>query len=329
MYFKLKYAFVVFFTIILGINTIPNIYAEDLDLFTDSDVYSDGQPLFVYGKALSNENLILRIFAPDGTIAKFDQVIVDNEGAYNHILLTWPQNSTSFPYGTYTVEAISTTQNGASRSVDVKFTSSSELIQVPIERRVTTLVFAPETAAIDQSFRIFVQITSDGLLVGGDPNELLGTSHVHHPSGHVQSLSTSFSTLHQGLYYIDFKPQNKGTYVFHFVTFSKGTVSHGSAATLVLSQDISGVAEQVIKLNTILDETSDELNKLKSEIEGFGDTLERASENIDTSVTSVSTSVTNIEEASVQLNSLFFPIVASIGIIVALQIAIFARRRSL
>jgi len=117
--------------------------------------------------------------------------------------------------------------------------------------------------------------------------------------------------------------------LFHIVTFSKGTISHGSAATLVLSQDISGVAEQVIKLNRILDETSDELNKLKTEIEGFGATLERASENIDTSVTSVSTSVTNIEEASVQLNSLFFPIVASIGIIVALQIAILARRRQL
>jgi len=94
-----------------------------------------------------------------------------------------------------------------------------------------------------------------------------------------------------------------------------------------LSQDISGVAEQIVKLNSILDETSGELDRLKSEIEGFGSTLESASENIDSSVTSISSSVNNIEEASVQLNSLFFPIVASIGIIVALQIAIFARRR--
>jgi hypothetical protein len=44
-------------------------------------------------------------------------------------------------------------------------------------------------------------------------------------------------------------------------------------------------------------------------------------------VASVSTSVLNIEEASSQLNSLLFPIVASIGIIVALQVAILARRR--
>ena len=317
----------IIFFVILGMNIPSNVFAEQLEIFTDNDVYSDGQPLFVYGEALSNENLIIRLFAPDGTIAKFDQVIVNSEGAYNHVLLTWPETSTTFPYGTYTVEAISTTQNGLSRSIDVKFTSSSELVEVPVERRVITQVFAPETAAVNQSFRVFVQATSDGLLIGGDPDELLGTSHVHLPSGQVLSLSQSFKTLHQGLYFIDYTPQTKGTYVFHVVTFSKGTISHGSAATLVLSQDISGVAEQVIKLNSILDDTSNELDKLKTEIEGFGSTLEQASKNIDTSVTSVSTSVSNIEEASVQLNSLFFPIVASIGIIVALQIAILARRR--
>ncbi|MFB5638510.1 MAG: methyl-accepting chemotaxis protein, partial [Nitrosarchaeum sp.] len=82
-----------------------------------------------------------------------------------------------------------------------------------------------------------------------------------------------------------------------------------------------------IKLNSILNETSSELTTLKSEIGGFGATLNSASGNIDTSVNSISNSVFNIEEASSQLNSLFFPIVASIGIIVALQIAILARRR--
>ena len=41
----------------------------------------------------------------------------------------------------------------------------------------------------------------------------------------------------------------------------------------------------------------------------------------------ISSSVNSIEEASSQLNSLLFPIIASIGIIVALQITIIARRR--
>ena len=36
---------------------------------------------------------------------------------------------------------------------------------------------------------------------------------------------------------------------------------------MFLSQDIGGISEQIIRLNTILDETSAELDILKSEIE--------------------------------------------------------------
>jgi hypothetical protein len=301
--------------------------AEELSLFTNSKVYTEEQPLFVYGNAIPGENLIIRLFAPDGSITKFDQITINSEGTFNHVLLTWPKASTSFPYGTYTIEAISTQQDGFSQRIDLKFTSTSELIDVPVERQVNTLVFAPETAAVNLSLRVFVQTTSDGLLIGENPDNLLETTHVHLPTGEVESLSTSFQTLHQGLYYVDYTPRLLGTYVFHVVTFHQGTVSHGSAATTIMSQDIRGISEQIIKLNSILDETSGELDRLKTEIDDFGSTLEKSSGNIDSSVTSMSTSVTNIEEASIQLNSLFFPIVASIGIIVALQIVIIARRR--
>ncbi len=311
--------------IIVGI--VPTVHAEQLELFTNRAAYTDGEPLFVYGKAISNENLIIRLFAPDGTIAIFEQIIVDSDGAFNFALLTWPEASTNFPYGTYQIEAISTTQNGLSKTIDIKFTSTSEFVQVPVERKVTTSVFAPEIAAINKPFRVFVQTTSDGLLIPGDPNELLSTSHVHLPSDQVVSFSQSFETLHEGLYFIDFTPTQKGTYVFHMVTFSQGTISHGSAATTVLSQDIGGVAEQIIELNEVLDKTAAELDTLTSEIEDFGSTLESASSNIDASVTAITTSVESIDESSGQLNALLFPIVASVGIIVALQIAIFARKR--
>lgn len=305
----------------------PSSFSETLELFSSSEVYAEGQPLFVYGKGLPNENLIIRLFAPDETIAKFDQITTDSEGSFNHLLTTWPESSTSFPFGTYTIEIISTEQQGISQRLDVKFTSTTELIDVPVERHVNTLVFAPETAAVNQQMRVFVQTTSDGLLIGGDPSKLLETTHVHLPSGKVQTLTNAFSTLHQGLYYTDYIPTEEGTYVFHVVAFSQGTISHGSVATIVMSQDIQGISNQIIELNSVLSETSSELDILKSEIEGFGSTLESASTNIEKSTTSISSSVTNIEEASSQLNSLFFPIVASIGIIVALQIAILARRR--
>ena len=300
---------------------------SDLETATNSNVFSEDQPLFVYGKGLPNENLIIRLFAPDETIARFDQVTTNPDGSFNHNLITWPTSSSSTPFGTYTVEVISTEQSGVSQKIDVKFLETTDTVDVPVERQVNTLVFAPETAAVNNSLRVFVQTTSDGLLIGNDPSKMLETTHVHLPSGKVETLSDSFTTLHQGLYFVDYIPKEEGTFVFHVVAFSQGTISQASAATLVQSQDISGISDQIIKLNTVLDETSRELDILKSEVREFGSTLGNASQNIDTSVTSVSNSVLNIEEASSQLNSLLFPVVASIGVIVALQVAILARRR--
>ncbi|QLH07595.1 methyl-accepting chemotaxis protein [Nitrosopumilus ureiphilus] len=313
--------------ILLLFVNFPNSFSEELELFTNSKVYAPAHTLQVYGKGLPEENLIIRIFAPDESIAKFDQITTLSDGSFNYGLLTWPQPSTNFPYGTYTVEVISTEQNGVSQKIDVKFSSTTELLDVPVERIVNTLVFAPETAAINHPIRVFVQTTSDGLLIGNEPSKLLGTTHVHLPSGISVPLSNSFKTLHQGLYFVDYVPREEGTHVFHVVAFSQGTTSHGSAATNVLSQDLGGISDQIITLNSILGETSEELNVLKSEIEGFDTTLGRASVQIDENIGTISTSVKFISEASSQLNALMLPIIASIGLIVALQVAILTRRR--
>ncbi len=318
---------ILFLTVIfLLFVSVPNSFAE-LDLSTNSKVYSPEHTLQVFGNGLPEENLILRLFAPDETIAKFDQITTNPDGSFNYGLLIWPQPSTNFPYGTYTVEVISTEQNGLSQKIDVKFSATTELLDIPVERQVNTLVFAPETAAISHPIRVFVQITSDGLLIGNNPVELLGTTHVHLPSGISVPLTNSFKTLHQGLYFVDYTPIEEGTHVFHVVAFSQGTTSHGSAATTVLSQDLGGISKQIITLNSILDETSGELNILKSEIAGFDATLERASNQIDDNLGDITDSVKFISEASNQLNALMLPIIASIGLIVALQIAILARRR--
>ena len=322
MKFQILFSAIIFILIV----SIPNSFAE-LNLSTNSKVYSPEHNLQVYGKGLPEENLIIRLFAPDETIAKFDQITTNPDGSFNYNLLTWPQPSTNFPYGTYTVEIISTEQNGLSEKIDVKFSSTTDLVDIPIERNVNTLVFAPETTAIGHPIRVFVQITSDGLLIGNDPAELLATTHVHLPSGISVPLTNSFKTLHQGLYYVDYTPIEEGTHVFHVVAFSQGTTSHGSAATTVLSQDLGGISEQIITLNSILDETSSELDVLKSEIAGFDTTLEHASNQIDENIGDITDSVKFISEASNQLNALMLPIIASIGLIVALQIAILARRR--
>jgi len=308
------------------------VFAEGLQVYTNQQIYSTQHPLLVYGTGPENSPLILRLFAPDGTIAEFEQIITNTDGSFSHKMLDWPSSSTKYPFGTYTIEAI--TNTGENQKIDIKFASSTELELIPIERKITTQVFAPEMAAADRPFRVFVQVTSDGLLVSGDAKKVLSSSHIHSPDGKVQSLAMSMEMLHEGLYFVEYTPRAEGTYIFHMVAFSQGTQSHGSAATLVLGQDIAGISRQVATLNDVLTTASDELGVLQTDIHGFGSTLEDASTTlrdsvttIDASVSSMSSAVDNIEEASLQVNSLLFPIMGAIAVILALQISIIARRR--
>jgi len=298
-----------------------------LDVYTNQLVFAPGEPIFVHGKATPKEPIIIRLFTPDDTIAEFEQLMTSEDGSFHHFLMEWGNPTTNLPFGTYILEVISNQQGGISKTIEVKFSSTSEFVQVPIERNVNTIVFAPETAAVGRDFRVFVQTSSDGLLIGNDPNQILGTSHVHLPNGQVENLENDLKILHQGLYYVDYLPAIEGIYVFHMVTFDEGNISHGSGATNVLTQDISGISAQILELNQILDETKTELANLKDETSTFGQSLSDASSNLDESVVLISDSVGNIEEGSSQLNALLFPVVASIAIILALQIVIIARRR--
>ena len=298
-----------------------------LDIYTNQLVFAPGEPIFIHGQATPKEPIIIRLFTPDDTIAEFEQIMTGDDGSFHHFLMEWDKPTTNLPFGTYILEVISNQKGGISKRIEVKFTNISEYVQVSIERTVNTIVFAPETAAVSRDFRVFVQTSSDGLLIGSDPNQILGTSHVHLPNGQVENLEDDLKILHQGLYYVDYLPALEGIYVFHMVTFDEGNISHGSGATNVLTQDISGISAQILELNQILDETKTELTNLKQETSTFGSSLSDASSNLDNSVVLISDSVGNIEEGSSQLNALLFPVVASIAIILALQIVIIARRR--
>jgi len=328
---QLKSLFLVIIALLIGISS-PDIFAERIELNTNQIVYSPQHPLFIYGNGPSNQPLVVRLFAPDGTTANFEQVMTKQDGTFSTTLLKWQQPTTDIPYGTYVVEVV--TQSGISEKLNIKFAPSTELVTIPIERTVQVTVFAPEIAASDRPFRVFVQVSSDGHLVHEKVKILLAASHVHTPSDSVRSLTQELEQLHEGLYFAEYKPIQEGTYVFHMVANHQGTISHGSAATLVLGQDLAGLSQEIVSLNQVLTTASTELDTLQTDIHGFGTTLESASDKInsgvskiDTSVSSMSSAVTNIEEASLQVNSLLFPIVGSIAVIVALQITILARRR--
>ena len=123
------------------------MFAEELIAFTNHQIYTTQHPLLVYGTGPANAPLVLRLFAPAGTIAEFEQITTGPDGSFSYKMLDWPTSSTQYPYGTYTIEAVA--NDGSRKQLDIKFASSTELELVPIERKITTEVFAPEMAAAD------------------------------------------------------------------------------------------------------------------------------------------------------------------------------------
>ena len=65
---------------VLIVFTLPQAFADDLIMFTNQQIYTEQHPLFVYGDAPPGQPLIVRLFAPDGSIAEFQQVTTNNDG---------------------------------------------------------------------------------------------------------------------------------------------------------------------------------------------------------------------------------------------------------
>ena len=109
---------------ILIIVSSPQVFAEGLTAYTNQQIYSTQHPLLVYGTGPANAPLVLRLFAPAGTIAEFEQIITNSDGSFSYKMLDWPTSSTKFPFGTYTVEAISSTTE-ENHKIDIKFAAST------------------------------------------------------------------------------------------------------------------------------------------------------------------------------------------------------------
>ena len=104
----MKFLIFVILSLLITVSS-PQVFAGELVVYTNQQIYSTQHPLLVYGTGPENSPLILRLFAPDGTIAEFEQIITNHDGSFSYKMLDWPSSSTKYPFGTYTVEAITNT----------------------------------------------------------------------------------------------------------------------------------------------------------------------------------------------------------------------------
>jgi len=84
--------FLIFVLGILITISLPQVFAQDLQMYTNQQIYSTQHPLLVYGNAPEKSPLVLRMFAPDGSIAEFEQIITNDDG-FEYRKLTFPESS--------------------------------------------------------------------------------------------------------------------------------------------------------------------------------------------------------------------------------------------
>ena len=64
----------------LVVASSPHVFAEELQVFTNQQIYTTQHPLLVYGTGPENAPLVIRLFSPDGGIAEFQQVTANADG---------------------------------------------------------------------------------------------------------------------------------------------------------------------------------------------------------------------------------------------------------
>jgi hypothetical protein len=183
-------------------------------------------------------------------------------------------------------------------------------------------------------FRIFIQVTFDGLLVAVDQDEvddLLGTSHVHLGSVNIP-LKDKLKWLHEGLYYADVTLDTESSYIIHATAFHRGMLSHDSKVVTATKSSISSIQESVTELDARLDSTNEELQNLRQGIQETRESLNATQSAITSSVTdaelAIQGDIDSMRQATGQINSIILPVLALISVIIALQISLFARIRA-
>jgi hypothetical protein len=307
-------------------------------LRVEEDVYTPGESVVIYGAGAPNDLLVVRMFDASGRAIKIDNVLTDDQGFFRQAIYEWQEPSASIPFGSYTIEAISSLQSTDVRTVEVTFAVATQVDtgqKVPITHTLGVKLDSPDQVSVNESFRIFIQVTFDGALVAVEEEDavsgLLAFSHIHSGNSTI-TLSDKLRRLHEGLYFADVTLEAEGAYIIHSVAFHRGLVAHDSKVISATSTSIGTIQESVRELDARLDSTNRELAELQRGIQETRGALNQTQTAITESVVEaregIGSDIDRVQQASGQINSIILPVLALISVIIALQISLFARIRA-
>jgi hypothetical protein len=318
---------------------IPSAHAVDSILRSNELVFVPGDELILYGKMEPDDVLVARMFDPTGRAIRIDNLPTDGDGFFRESIFEWPQPSKNLAYGIYTIQV--TSSAGETLPLEVTFSEAAEegAPRVSKTHDLVVKMDSPNLVSVNESFRIFVQITFDGALVDSDDRDVLSSSHIHSGKGNSTININNFIKLHEGLYYADVTLDTEGTYIVHSVAFYRGYLSHDSRVITASTSSIDTLQNSVNRLDAKLNSTNQEISHLEDRLDdtrsaldnteaSITKSLDEAQSAIEDDIGNATLAVENLENASGQVNSVILPVLALISVIIALQISLFARIRA-
>jgi hypothetical protein len=308
-----------------------------LTLLTEEEVYNPNEDLVVYGHTVENDLVLVRLYNPVGIAILIDNIRADDGGFFRENIFEWPEPERDLPFGTYTIEAISSSGDSSLREIIFaeSLQETTDGVRIPKVHTLAVKLEAPDQVTAGTSFRIFVQVTFDGALVNADDTEtiaeILGSSHIHSGNSTIV-LSGKFVKLHEGLYFADVNIDTEGSYVIHAIVFSRGLLSHDSKVVSVSLSTVSTIQESVRELDLRLNSTNQELARLQAGLDdtniALNDTESAITNSVEQARQSIREEIGVMRDASGQINAIILPVLALISVIIALQISLFARIRA-
>jgi hypothetical protein len=289
-------------TILILVSPMPGAFSQVLQANTDQKSYTPGDTLLVSGKTFPNDALIAELFNPAGRRVLRTQIDVGGEGNFTTILMNWPEPNKDFPFDVYTLKLTSSVSKEEKflvfRFTDIPIETPGE------ERRLGVNLSVPPAIGKDETAKIIVELSINGVLVKGDAKETLEGSRIYYPDGNTLPID-NFIAIDDGIYLADFRSDIVGHHVIHVQAFHQGLLASSAQGIFVEEGSVLSLGKEIRTVN-------ENLEKLR------GETIERNLE--------LANAVDNVSRASGQVTSLLLPVFGMVAVIIALQATILTRR---
>jgi len=300
--------------IIITIQPISYVYAQDVSININSTSFTPGSMLVLYGRVTPNDSLIVEVINPMNRIVHRTQIDVDARGVFSSILLTFPNPNEQFMEGVYTIAVTSSIQGSVySRSI-VFQESITNIIAVQQgdtlseDRRVLDVsIDAPSIVGVNEKVNAVVKVTLDGTLININGNV---RARLIMPDTAITDLG--LDVIDDGIYTTSFTAVSKGLHVITVTVEHKGSRATDTAGIEVVDTPLLSINDTLLAMNKSIDTLKDSMDNLEYRLDNdsseIRDELER------------------IKSSSDQALTLLLPIIGMITVIVALQATILARR---